>query len=88
MTIERLESAAVAAYRRGDTWRDFYHDVGPSIRQAAPGDHAVLDRLLSLVTSGDCDGLKPIEVDQDADQHVDEVHTKASYPWITESTTP
>jgi hypothetical protein len=105
--INHLEHAARAAFRAGVSWQD-YHDANRGtlrdLRQdVGKGEyHTLLDRLLGLVTSGDCDGLTPIDVDAEPgwevddrlghDLPVDDTTTSAtvqtSFPWTIDGGTP
>jgi hypothetical protein len=89
--VKRLEHAAIAAFKRGDTFSDFYRDNEPAIRAAAPHDRRAFGRLyrklMSLTISGDLAGDRavgdpePWATDDrlDHDQHVDDTHTQARY---------
>ena len=58
-----LERQAIAAHRRGDTWADFHRRHRVEMHRTEPIDHRayhrLVCRLLSLLTSGDTDGMEP-----------------------------
>jgi hypothetical protein len=62
--VKTLESAALAAHRRGDTWGDFWQVHGTDVAQTEPWDRAAFRRLVArlshLLTCGDCDGQRPL----------------------------
>ena len=64
MTVKQLERAALQAHRRGELWRDFHRQHSVEINRAEPCDHhayhRLVNRLLSLVVSGDTDGQQPL----------------------------
>lgn len=63
-TTRTLERHAIDCHRRGDTWATFWTQHGAAVCQAEPHDRAkfgrLVRRLLSLLTSGNCDGQRPI----------------------------
>ena len=60
---EQLESAAVVAHARGDTWATFWRRYGPLVIALEPHDrerfHSLVRRLPALVTAGDTHGMLP-----------------------------
>ena len=62
--IRTLERHARACHARGIGWNDFWEQHGAEVCQAEPHNRQrfgrLVRRLLSLVTSGDCDGQTPI----------------------------
>jgi hypothetical protein len=59
-----LELLALDCHRVGSTWAEFWQEHGERVRQAEPYNHArfhrLVQRLLGLLTSGDCDGQQPV----------------------------
>jgi ferric iron reductase protein FhuF len=56
-TTRQLEKAAIAAHARGERWEAFWQAHAEQVRQCEPYSHgryrALVNRLLSLVVSGD-----------------------------------
>ena len=77
--VENLETAAVAAHNRGDTWTMFWEQHGAEVCRAEPHDRErfalLVRRLLAIVTSGDDDGLHPIGDDDGLPGEADEQPT-------------
>ena len=92
MNVRELEHAARAAHARGDGWLDFWQDMGPSIRAAAPERleyRRLTDTLLAPIVSGNDAGHRPIDVDEPGrrgDGQRDDATTAATvqttFPWI------
>jgi hypothetical protein len=65
--IQTLERAAIIAHHRGNSWSDFHQQYSADIHRAEPCDHRayhrLVCRLLSLVVSGDADGIEPIDAE-------------------------
>jgi hypothetical protein len=77
--IQKLEKLAVDAFRDGQGWAQFWEEHAADVRNAEPWSRErfrrLVDRLLSLVTSGDSAGQYPID-DGMAQWEVDDVrHT-------------
>ena len=102
MTQDELERAAVAAFARGDTWTQFFADMGPSIRALEPFNarryRRLTDHLLCLIVAGDVIGHVPVGDDDetpgwvrdDALGEVSDTHTNARLlsPWTIQEGTP
>jgi hypothetical protein len=58
-----LERDAIRAHARGDTWATFWTEHGAAVCAAEPHSRErfqrLVRRLLSLITSGDTDGMEP-----------------------------
>jgi len=69
--IQTLEHHAIDAHRAGKTWTQFWERHGREVCRAEPVNRQrfrkLVDRLLSLVTSGDTSGLNTLESPWDAD---------------------
>ncbi|MCE5267220.1 MAG: hypothetical protein LLG00_04985 [Planctomycetaceae bacterium] len=85
MTQERraLQRAAIAAHRAGIGWNDFWQRRGEQVRKAEPYDvkryHRLVNRLLSLVASGDTANVEPLDapwLDDDLPEPVSPHDTK------------
>jgi len=67
-TIQTLERLALDAHRRGGSWTEFWQEHADATRQAEPYNagryHRLVNRLLAIVVSGDCDGQQPIGDDE------------------------
>lgn len=61
---KQLERRAVEVHRRGEQWAVFWEQHGDDVRAVEPYNRGrfrrLVDRLLALVCSGDCDGVEPI----------------------------
>jgi len=59
-----LELLALDCHRVGSTWAEFWQEHGERVRQTEPYDRGryrrLVNRLLSLVVSGDTDGQQPV----------------------------
>ena len=59
----RLETAAIAAHRRGDRWADFWPTIAADVAAIEPYDraayHRLVGRLSHLLVCGDSDGMLP-----------------------------
>jgi hypothetical protein len=59
--IKDLERSALDAHRNGQGWSEFWQQHADAIRKAEPWNRQrlrrLVDRLLALVTSGDCAGM-------------------------------
>jgi hypothetical protein len=66
-TIQALERAAVAAHTRGVGWTAFWELHGAAVRACDPYNagryRRLYLRLLSIVTSGDTNGMMPVADD-------------------------
>jgi hypothetical protein len=66
MTAKQLKRAATDAHRRGQRWTQFWDEHANLIRQAVPYDRQrrrrLVNRLLSLVVSGNTAGQRPVPV--------------------------
>ena len=64
MTTRHLERLALDAHQLNWTWDQFWQAHADAILQAAPWNrgryHRLVNRLLSLVVSGDTDGQQPV----------------------------
>lgn len=64
-TTKHLERAALAAHRAGQTWAEFWQQHGREVAAAEPWNvgryHRLVNKLLSLVASGDRE-QRPIPV--------------------------
>jgi hypothetical protein len=64
MVVRTLERNAIQAHHRDESWSMFWANHGDAIRRAEPWNrsrfNALMRRLLSLVVSGDSDGLEPV----------------------------
>jgi hypothetical protein len=61
---KRLERAAMRAHTRGACWAEFWEAYGHQVKAAEPYHagryHRLVNRLLSLVASGDTANVEPI----------------------------
>jgi hypothetical protein len=89
--IRTLERSALAAFRRGIGWAEFWERHAEQVRECEPFNRQrfkrLYDRLLALVTSGDSAGQYPIddgvtqwEVD-DARPGPHDTITQARFDW-------
>ena len=64
MMRQAIEQQAIEAHRHGEGWGDFFERNREAIRQAEPYDRQryrrLIDHLLSLVVSGDTNGMVAI----------------------------
>ncbi len=88
--IKHLERPALQAHRRGDTWATFWQQYGQDAIALEPHHRQrfkrLTDRLLSLVTSGNLDGMEPagepwLGDDVQVEQAVDDTQTAARCLW-------
>jgi hypothetical protein len=63
ITFRQLENLAIAAHARGESWSTFWETVNKTVARMAEGDpikfRRLVDRLLSVLVSGDTSGLEP-----------------------------
>ena len=90
--IKALERAALDAFQRGETWAAFWEVHGNEVKAAEPWNRRrfkrLVNRLLSLVASGDTAGMMPVAdddalpwaLDDEAIQPAD-VGTQAKFVW-------
>jgi hypothetical protein len=78
--IRILENAAIRAHARGDRWADFWERHAEAVRQAEPVNagryRRLVNRLLSLVASGDTNGMVAVG-DDDMPWEIDDAHKPA-----------
>jgi hypothetical protein len=63
MNRKELETAAIRAHARGDTWNNFWPTVAGDVAAAEPDYYdrgRLVHRLIGLVASGDSDGMRPV----------------------------
>lgn len=71
-TAVELELAAFEAYETGASWADFWRLHGQSVERIERG--SLFQRLLSIVTCGDSDGMTPAGDDEEPAETIDEWH--------------
>lgn len=92
--IQTLERAASAAFDAGIGWNDFWDKHAAAIKAVYPYNRErfrrLVNRLLSLVASGDTDGMMPLDVDDTCPWVADDsesvqpapVGTQAQFDWL------
>ena len=89
MNQRELERAARDAHQAGTTWQDFWEAHGHHVRTLEPWHrgrfHALVQRLLGLLVSGDCDGQQPVgdvtPWERDDQQQPHDTRTQAHFNW-------
>ena len=93
---QTLERAALAAHRAGWKWNQFWDEHGGDVCRAEPHNRQrfqrLVRRLLSLVASGDTDGMEPAGAPWLDDDHAEhpkpaDVGTVARIDWTAAGVT-
>jgi hypothetical protein len=89
--VKELERLAIDAHHRGETWAAFWNQHGNEVKAAEPYNRQrlrrLVNRLLSLVVSGDLDGqeppsiLEPWELDDSEANKPADTGTQARFDW-------